>query len=116
MKIHICINTLSTPYAQRISLEKENQITRFYFNRFGSYQKPHPKPLLEAIRLMNSEIENTIMVGNSSDDILAANRANIKSVACKWSVESKEDWTNILALNPSYVVENPRELIEIIAA
>lgn len=56
------------------------------------------------------------MVGNSSDDILAANRANIKSVACKWSVESKEDWTNILALNPSYVVENPRELIEIIAA
>jgi phosphoglycolate phosphatase len=44
--------------------------------------KPSPEPLLEAIVRADARTETTVMVGDSSNDFLAANRAGVRSVGC----------------------------------
>lgn len=44
-------------------------------------KKPHPQPLLEVIREVGSKPENALMIGDGLPDMLAADRAGVKSVA-----------------------------------
>ncbi len=53
--------------------------------------KPHPEPILKALYLMNSLKEKSWMIGDTCLDIVAANRANIKSIAVKSGYAKEEE-------------------------
>lgn len=42
--------------------------------------KPHPEPLLKALKRLNAQPENSVMIGDSDVDILAAKAAQVMSV------------------------------------
>jgi phosphoglycolate phosphatase len=47
-------------------------------------RKPSPLPLLEAANTLGVALHECIMVGDSINDIEAAQRANIRSIGCTW--------------------------------
>ncbi|CCV63712.1 Bipartite prolipoprotein diacylglyceryl transferase and phosphatase domain [Alteracholeplasma palmae J233] len=68
--------------------------------------KPHPEPLLKAIKALNAPIDTTIYVGDHSNDVLAAKRAGMISCLVEYSTHLKEALQN----NPDYVIEGLEQL------
>ncbi len=52
--------------------------------------KPHPEPILEALKRLEYDKNRTWMVGDTPMDILSANRADIKSIAVTSGYATKE--------------------------
>ena len=48
------------------------------------HKKPHPLPLLTAVKTLGGSPENALMVGDSDDDAKAARAANIRFVAASY--------------------------------
>ena len=59
----------------------------------------------------NREQELTFMVGDSLSDILAAKEASVRSIAVTWGHQTLE---RLLHGNPDFVVNFPRDLIDVI--
>lgn len=74
-------------------------------------KKPHPEPLTTAIAQLNQTIENTLMVGDSRNDILAAQAAGVKSVAVTYGYNYGQD---IRKNNPDYVFDHFSEILKIL--
>jgi pyrophosphatase PpaX len=72
--------------------------------------KPHPDMLFLAMEQLKIQPKETLMVGDSRYDILAAERAGIDSVGVAWSLHV-EDVKNH---QPTYWIEDMRELLQII--
>ena len=53
--------------------------------------KPHPEPILKAIRLMNAKKEATWMIGDTCLDMVSAKEAGVKYIGVKWEYESEEN-------------------------
>jgi phosphoglycolate phosphatase len=73
-------------------------------------KKPHPQPLLYACQKLNIDTKQTIMVGDSKNDILAAQNANIDSIAVNYGYNYGED---IAIYNPNIIIDNFNELIKV---
>ena len=71
-------------------------------------KKPHPIPLLHAMEHFNTNTENTLMVGDSSNDIKAAKAAGVKVVGLPYGYNHGEP---IETSEPDMVVTNLSELI-----
>jgi 3-amino-5-hydroxybenzoic acid synthesis related protein len=52
--------------------------------------KPHEESLLRAIQNLNININNAVMVGDSINDIICAQRAGVKSIAVTWGDNSEQ--------------------------
>ncbi len=87
-------------------------IGRFTLNRFKPIVKPDPQPILKAVELLNTHPSNIISVGNESIDTIASNRANITSVHVKWGQQESDE--TIIHSNPTYIINDPLELIQLI--
>ena len=74
-------------------------------------KKPHPMPLLHACERLGVPPERTVMVGDSSNDILAAKAAGMRSVGVRWGYNYGED---IAAYTPDAVIERFEALTEVI--
>ncbi|WP_028778816.1 pyrophosphatase PpaX [Shimazuella kribbensis] len=72
--------------------------------------KPHPDMLLLALEKLNVKAEETLMVGDSRYDILAAQRAGIDSAGVSWSLHV-EDVKNH---QPTYWIEDMQDILKII--
>ncbi|MDW5290602.1 phosphoglycolate phosphatase [Formosa sp. PL04] len=72
-----------------------------------SEKKPNAKPLLYLAKEMNSTIEKSIMVGDSKNDILAAQNASMESIGVSYGYNYNE---NIADYNPTRVVDNFADL------
>jgi len=74
--------------------------------------KPEPDPIYKACELLGGiDPKNTIMVGDASYDILCGNRAGATSVAVSYSMIHPD---SIKKAEPHYVVDDLRELVELI--
>lgn len=74
--------------------------------------KPQPEPLYKACELLGGiDPKNTLMVGDSSYDILCGNRAGATSVAVSYTLIQPE---TIKEADPHYTVDDLRELVGII--
>lgn len=74
--------------------------------------KPQPEPLYKACELLGGiDPKNTLMVGDSSYDILCGNRAGATSVAVSYTLIRPE---TIREAQPHYTVDDLRELLLII--
>lgn len=48
------------------------------------HRKPHPEGLLAAIREVDGSLSETVMVGDSNGDVIAANEAGIPCIGVHW--------------------------------
>lgn len=70
-------------------------------------KKPNAAPLLHLAKKMNTEVVKCVMVGDSKNDILAAQNAEMHSVGVSYGYNYNE---NIADYHPSVVVDNFAEL------
>lgn len=74
--------------------------------------KPAPGPVLYGCKLAGLEPEQCLYVGDSPFDIQAGNAARCATVAVMWGMFSRDA---LEACNPTYVIERPEELLELVA-
>ncbi|CEG12778.1 putative Pyrophosphatase PpaX [groundwater metagenome] len=68
--------------------------------------KPHPEPILKAIEILNLSKDSCVMVGDHPNDIIAANSAEIKSIAILYA-HTKDEFERY---NPTYIVSSIGEI------
>ncbi len=82
-----------------------------YGERAGVPRKPEPDGVLDAIREMGSEIENTVYIGDSEVDVITSKNAKLPCIAVTWGFRDREVLEN---LNPEYIVDRPSDILNII--
>jgi pyrophosphatase PpaX len=78
-----------------------------------SQPKPHPESVLLALSRLDSKPENTIMVGDSQYDLLAAHGAGVRSAGVAWSLQGE---AVLRQFNPAYILQHMSDLLGIVAA
>jgi len=71
--------------------------------------KPHPQPLLHACKLLGSTPGECVYVGDAENDVLAARRAGMRSVAALYGYIAPED--DPRSWRADATIDNPRELL-----
>lgn len=71
-------------------------------------RKPDPKPLLHCVDVFNSSLTQSLMVGDSSNDVEAARRAGMDCVVVSYGYNHGED---IQLCQPQQIVDDLRELL-----
>ena len=74
-----------------------------------SEKKPHPMPLLHVCKTLNISIEESLMIGDSKNDILAARACDMQSVGVSYGYNYGEA---IDAYEPSIVIDEFATLLE----
>lgn len=74
-------------------------------------KKPSPEPLLYACKQLNIDVSQTIMIGDSKSDILAAQAANINVIALTYGYNQGENLSNY---NPQYLCDTFLDIIPIL--
>ena len=72
-------------------------------------KKPHPMPLLHVCEHLSISVEASVMVGDSKNDILAANACGMDSVGVTYGYNYGED---IGVHKPSLIIDNFKDLLE----
>lgn len=79
--------------------------------REGIRRKPSPDSVNEALRVLNTEKENAVYIGDSEVDVKTAANANIECICVLWGFRSRET----LALNGGEnFAESPRDILKYI--
>jgi pyrophosphatase PpaX len=71
--------------------------------------KPHPEPLLVAMKRLKLEPTKMVYVGDSVHDINCAHSAGAHAAAAMWGPFQRQD---LLALKPKYVLETMDDLLK----
>lgn len=71
--------------------------------------KPNPAPLLECLKRLDLNANQTIYIGDSLADYKAARQANMDFGYAKWGSTSEEG-----ILHPDYVFEKPQDLLKLL--
>ncbi len=73
-------------------------------------KKPSPKPLLHVCEQLGFCVEESLMVGDSKNDIQAANAANMESVAVSYGYNYQED---IREFHPTLLIDDFGVLLDL---
>jgi pyrophosphatase PpaX len=73
--------------------------------------KPDPEPLFKAMKLLGSESEETMMVGDNHHDVVAGQNAGTLSVGVAWTMKGRE---YLEEYNPDYMLDHMSDLLEIL--
>jgi phosphoglycolate phosphatase len=74
-------------------------------------KKPDPEILFQICRKLSVDCSNALMVGDSSNDVLAARNAGMRSVGLTYGYNYSKP---IASFNPSYVLDDFSKIIEIV--
>jgi len=74
-------------------------------------KKPHPRPLLEAIKVAGLHPSQAVMIGDGLPDMMAAQAAGIKSIAVRFGYT---EWSELQKYNPSASLFSYTELPSVI--
>ena len=72
-------------------------------------KKPHPQPLLHVCERLEVDVANAVMIGDSKNDILAANACGMDSVGVTYGYNYGEE---IGVHKPSVIIDDFSELLE----
>ncbi len=75
------------------------------------HPKPHPEPVLKALKDLGSDPRKTLMVGDSPVDIQAANAAGVWSAGVSWSLKGEDV---LREYNPNYILYTMNDLYPLI--
>ncbi len=68
------------------------------------YPKPHPEPVLEALRLLDADAETAVFVGDSTHDMECGRSAGVRTAAVLWGPFSR---ASLEPHEPTWWVERP---------
>ncbi len=71
-------------------------------------KKPHPRALLHALQYFSVEARQALMIGDSRNDILAAQAAGVRCIALNWGYNHGEP---LEESSPDWIVNEIRELL-----
>jgi phosphoglycolate phosphatase len=74
-------------------------------------RKPDPKTIFELIKITESKIPETVMIGDSANDFLVAKAAGIKSIAVTYGYCDLEQ---IKTYSPDFIVDSPQDIIDVV--
>ncbi|MCA6071446.1 MAG: HAD hydrolase-like protein, partial [Endomicrobium sp.] len=74
-------------------------------------KKPDPRTILDLIKLTESDISKTVMIGDSANDFLCARTAGIPSIAVMYGFS---DAAQIRQYSPDFVVETAQDIVDIV--
>jgi len=74
-------------------------------------KKPSPMPLLYVCEKMGFDPKNSIMIGDSKNDIIAAKNAQIKSIAVNYGYNYGED---VAVFEPDIIIDEFNKLLEVL--
>ena len=110
-KMVICTNK---PFAFIEPILDKLSIKKFFKCWIGedslSMKKPNAAPLFHLVNEMNTIVEKGIMIGDSKNDILAAQNSGMESIGVSYGYNYNE---NIADYNPTVVVDSFIELQEL---
>lgn len=75
------------------------------------HPKPHPEPIMKAMKHLNAEAGSTLMVGDNYHDIEAGKNAGVPTVGVAWSTKGKDF---LLQHNPTYMINDMTDLLQIV--
>lgn len=76
-----------------------------------THAKPHPESLYKAIRLLETEKESTLMVGDNYHDIEAGHNAGTQTAGVAWSMKGKAFLQNC---HPTYMLDDMRDILQLV--
>lgn len=94
----------------RQSLNLEGIIDLWITSSMVSTPKPDPAPVFKAIELLNVDPAESIMVGDTFNDMEAGRNAGIRIGAVLWGFGQTE---RLLSYHPDFVFKHPGELLEL---
>lgn len=99
-------------YRSTIKLMNELNLMKFNWSAIYGFdslpqRKPHPMPLLEALKTTGVDPKHALMIGDSPPDILAAQAASVKVAAVDFGYTDIE---MLKPLKPSVTVSSYQEL------
>ena len=71
--------------------------------------KPEPDPVLFAVKELNIEPRDAVMIGDTHYDLLSGKRAGAVTIGVTWGIDSREALKELS--NPDYIVDTPMELL-----
>lgn len=74
-------------------------------------RKPAPDSIFKAIQELGSDLESTILVGDSETDVRTAKNAGIPCIAVTWGFRCREV---LREEGADYLIDTPRELLTLI--
>ncbi|MRH42007.1 pyrophosphatase PpaX [Aquibacillus halophilus] len=78
-----------------------------------THAKPHPEPIIKALKELDAQASTTLMVGDNYHDIEAGKNAGTKTAGVSWSIKGKE---TLEAYQPDYMLEEMSDLLKILGA
>ena len=72
-----------------------------------TFSKPHPAMLLEITRELGQDMKRTLMIGDTTHDLLMADNAGAASVAVNYGAHSEDQ---LQALNPLFMANSVEQL------
>ena len=74
-------------------------------------KKPNAEPLLYVCEKLKFKIEDSVMIGDSKNDILAATNCNMTSIAVSYGYNYDED---ISIHKPTYIIDNFKDILKVL--
>lgn len=75
------------------------------------HPKPHPEPVLKAMKQLGADVESTLMVGDNYHDIEAGKNAGMQTAGVAWSMKGE---AYLQTLEPTYMLKDMYDLLSII--
>ena len=73
--------------------------------------KPHPEPVLTAVRNLGVDLRKTLMVGDSAVDIQSAKAAGVYVAGVAWSLKGEE---TLRKYEPDYIIHDMKDICHIV--
>jgi HAD superfamily hydrolase (TIGR01549 family) len=105
------VTSSPTPYCSRVIKHWNWEVDTVVCYHDTIKHKPHPAPMIEALKRLSLPKENVWTVGDDPKDIASSRAAGMKSVAAIWGCQ---DIDALLSAKPDFACSNPNELIELI--
>ncbi|MFC7064113.1 pyrophosphatase PpaX [Halobacillus seohaensis] len=75
------------------------------------HAKPHPEPIIKALKDLGGNPSETLMVGDNTHDVEAGKNAGTLTAGVAWTVKGRHVLDE---LNPDYMLEKMNDLLEIV--
>src|SRR5699024_1484131 len=113
---NIKMAVVSAKMRQGVELGLETTNLRQYFDSIVSVDdvtepKPHPEPVIKAMKQLGGKKETSLMVGDNSHDIESGNSAGIKTVGVKWSSKGE---AFLKQYDPTYMIDEMSDILHIV--
>lgn len=76
-----------------------------------SNPKPHPESMSKVLEALDAKPDETLSIGDATNDIKAAQKAGIVSIAVTWGLCDRED---LESCNPDYIIDEAMEILDLI--